>query len=236
MSSRRPVSNRTVGALVVLFATVTVLQVTVFVLSFNLGAEDGPQVTGHATGTSPAGIVGFFWIPINTCEVPLTTGWSLVSLCRNTSNTSIGSVMSGIDYRFIMRWNDQTQSFDVYSPLAASPPFTTMEFNTSYFVNLNSADTQIMMTGIEVPDINISMVQGWNGPGYPYYFNTTILKYFNATRHRYLMKWNASSQEFVIYSPRAAVPTFINISAGEGQMVNSYAVDQLSYNKTYLKG
>jgi hypothetical protein len=192
-------------------------------------------VTGLAT-TEQTGEVGFAWRPSPfICQVPLLQGWSFISLCSQPDNNTISSLMSGIDYRFIMRWNLTNQSFDIYSRSAADPPFSVLEYNTSYFVSLNSVDDTIDLIGQPVGDLNISLVQGWNGPGFPYLFNTTIVHYFNSSDHSYLMKWNASAQEFIIYSPRAANNPFERIYLAEGQLINSLRDQMLSYNTTDLQ-
>ena len=226
------ISDKTIMALVVVLATVMVLQTVVFVLVVGTAS---PVPTGRATASSAQGSVGFTFVRTGICAVPLTQGWTLISLCANATDTSIATLLSGINYRYVMRWNVSNQSFDIFSPRAASPPFTTLEYNTSYFINLNSASASMQIPGVNVSDINVSLGSGWNGPGFPYNLTTNITLYFNTTTHRYLMKWNASAQEFIVYSPRAELPAFTLISGGEGQMLNAYQDDILRYNRTFLE-
>ena len=79
------ISNKTVMALVVLLATVMLLQTVVFILVMGTS----PVPTGHATGSSAGGTVGFMFIRTGICAVPLTQGWTLISLCANATDTSI---------------------------------------------------------------------------------------------------------------------------------------------------
>lgn len=228
----RKKGDRTVAALVVLVSVLLILQTVTFLLAT---AAPQQQATGQVAQAS--GTISFVFVRalVGACQANLTNGWTLVSLCANATNSSIADLMGNIDYRYIMRWNQSEQNFDIFSPNQADPPFTRLDYNTSYFVNLNSASDQIDIEGDLLGDTNVSLVTGWNGPGFPYNFTANITKYFNASKYRYLMKWNASAQEFIIYSPRAAVPVFENISKGEGQLLSSQQADTLQYNKTFLE-
>ena len=221
-----------VAALAILVAIIATLQVlTIFFFS---GASE--PLTGHFTGSNAHGTVSFnFIISTLFCQVPLTRGWSLISLCADVLNRNITTLLAGIDYRYVMRWNQTGQQFDIYSPRAVDNPFTTMEYNTSYFINLNVPSADMNVSGLPAVDLDISMVSGWNGPGYPYIFNTSIMKYFNSTKYRYMMKWNTSAQDYMLYSPRAVDNPFTDIKMGEGQLLNSYADGVLAYRKTLLQ-
>jgi hypothetical protein len=229
--AQRPSADRALVPLGLLLAIVVVIQLGAY-FQFTR-AFSAPHVTGLYS-TNATGSVGFEWRPYFVCVVPLTQGWSLISLCANVTDTSIATTLSGIDYRYVMRWNTSNQSFDIYSPFSADPPFTTMEFNASYFVYLRSTSANIGMNGQLLNDLDIPQVQGWNGPGFPYTFNTTITRYFNGTQDRYLMKWDPVIQEFIIYSPRSATPQFTKILEGEGQLLNAWFNYVLHYNATFL--
>ncbi len=168
------------------------------------------------------------------CKINFLPGWNLVSLCGEPANKTVQAVLSGIDYRFVMAWNASSQEFIVYSPRAAQNPFDSLEFNQSYFVYASSPATAYI-GGQLVNDTNISLVQVWNAAGYPYEFASNISVYFNQTAFRYLMKWNASSQQFVVYSPRAAENPFAKIFMGEGQFIYALAPTILSYNRAALQ-
>ena len=225
--------DRTIAALVVLVSVLLLLQSLVFLLTVTVHSQN--PTTGHFTGASGTGVVGFTFIGTSTCSMPLVNGWNLISLCSNVSDNSIASLLNGVDIRFVMRWNQSTQRFAVYSPSAASPDFSTMEFNQSYFVYLNSASSTVSLRGDNFTDTQAGLGTGWNAPGYPYGFSTNITRYFNETKHRYLLKWNATGQKFLIYSPRAAEPAFTIINGSEGQFVFATQSDIIQYNRSQLE-
>ncbi len=216
----------------------SVVYTLAIVLGLSLGVEafllvtDEPvqvvQVTGRATGTVMLGILG-------VCSGPLQEGWNLISLCSNTTSPNITFVLSGIDFRYVMRWNE-SGAFEIFSPLAASNPFTQFEINRSYFVYLNSVSDEISPNSNLNPSMNITLTQGWSTPSWPYEFSVNFTQYFNGSVHRYHMKWNATTQEFVIWSPRAAAPPPSIMYVGDGQFIYSDVQNVLSYNKTNLSG
>jgi len=178
--------------------------------------------------------VEFTIVQPGICDIFLRQGWNLISLCAEPADKSVSGVLFGIDFRFVMKWNVTSQAFDIYSPLAASNPFDSFEVNSSYFVLLNPANASFS-TGLTFnPDLNIDQNTGWNTPAWPYEFDTNITKYFNASVHRYLMKWNAVTQEFEIYSPRAATNPFSTINSTEGQFILATSPNTIMYNRTEL--
>jgi len=189
------------------------------------------RVTGLQT-SSATGTVGLFILGV--CTGPLVQGWNLISLCNDVADSSISSIFSGVNIRYVMRWNETSQEFAIYSPSASSNPFTTLEINRSYMVFLNDATGSIFPSAGNNPDLNLTLVQGWNAPGFPYEFNSNFTIYFNASQHRFLMKWNTTDQEFVIWSPRMAAPPSSLMFVGDGQFIYSDATSTLRYNRTNL--
>jgi len=191
-----------------------------------------PRTTGGVIYA--AGTIGFVLAGPLGCSISLGEGWSLMSLCSEVSDYNISKVLSGTDYRYVMKWNPDSQSFDIFSPRAASNPFTNFTLNDSYFINI-LASTIVYPSGSDPGDMAIALAGGWNSPSYPYRFAANVSRYFNSTTHRYLMKWNSSSQSFIIFSPRSTSTPFGTISRGEGQFLNSYSADTLVYNKSTLQ-
>ncbi|MEM7814714.1 MAG: hypothetical protein QXF55_00015 [Candidatus Aenigmatarchaeota archaeon] len=193
-----------------------------------------PTGAGTADGNVAANVMA-------ACAIPLAQGWNYISLCAQPDNTSIQSVLQNVSYRYVMVWNSTSQEFEIYSPRSASPPFDSFDTNSSYFVLYDGASpTMLNVPGAEFNDTNISMLYGWNPPAWPYIFTANISCYLSsiANQYRYAMKWNATPQEFIIYSPRASVPQFTTISMGEGQfilVINSSGAT-LQYNKTACGG
>ncbi len=194
------------------------------------------KITGSATGSSSIS----FRI-LSECNIPLKEGWNLISVCSNLSNKSVKSALKDIenDYRYVLRWNRSAQEFDIYSPLAAENDFNVLEEDKSYFVYLEIANSTINAEGKPFGDLEIPLVFGWNTPVYPYTFQAEVIRYLESINdsYRYVMVWNSSSQEFLIFSPLAVENDFSNISEGEGQFVyisnTSGAI--LKYNKSRLQ-
>ena len=174
---------------------------------------------------------------IAQCNLQLGSGWNYISLCAQPVNASVAAVLQNLSYRYVMVWNASSQEFEVYSPRASSPPFNSFDTNYSYFVLYDSATpSTLAVTGAMFNDTNISMLQGWNPPTYPYIFISNLSCYLSsiASKYRYVMKWNTSAQDFLIYSPRAAQPQFTTIARGEGQFISvtDPSGATLRYNKT----
>jgi hypothetical protein len=149
----------------------------------------------------------------------------------------VPSVLSGINYRYIMVWNESSQNFMIYSPRAADPAFDDWNTSKSHFIYYYDASpTMMYVSGTLYDDLNLSLIQGWNPPTYPYLLTTNILRYLDTINnsYRYMMKWDYTPQEFIIYSPRAAIPPFITIDQGQGQFILMKNADTLEYNESAL--
>jgi len=190
-----------------------------------------------SSSTSQGNVSAIVGIP---CNIQLGQGWNYISICAQPANTSIASVLQGIDYRYVMLWNASSQKFDIFSPKAANPPFNSFDTNKSYFILYSNATPATLdVIGNLSGDENISLVQGWNPPAWPYIFTSNISCYLQSitNKYNYVMKWNYTPQQFIIYSPRAAEPQFTTISRGEGQFIS--VIDPsgalLRYNKTFCE-
>ena len=182
------------------------------------GSKEIKEITGSATGNAPVS----FRI-ISLCNIYLKEGWNLISICANMTNRSVESALKDIDgyYRYVMEWNESSQSFQIYSPLATQNPFEELSENMSYFIYLTKTQDEINAVGSLFGDKEIPLKFGWNSPIYPYEFETPILDYLESINnsYRYVMIWNSSSQEFMIFSPLATINSFTNITAGQGQFI-----------------
>ncbi|MCL6500533.1 MAG: hypothetical protein K6T16_00670 [Candidatus Pacearchaeota archaeon] len=207
-----------------------IILAALFFLLFKL--EINLQSKTPLTGRDTFGYVSVTIVP--QCTYWFYDGWNFFSLCANASNKTINATLQNItSYRYVMRWNTTRMEFDIYSPRAAENPFDSMDVNESYFVLLYNEEL-FSVFGPENPDMNITMVQGWDAPSWPYLFDTNVTKYLDPSKHRYMMKWDNPTQEFLIYSPRAAENPFTKIFKGEGQFLYAYSAHTLEYNKTNL--
>jgi len=200
----------------------------------NIWVKNKPQQLNSITGKA-YGTVEFSAINEIPCLIELKPGWNYISLCAEANNYSIANLFGDVTFRYIMVWNESSQNFMIYSPRAMNNPFEEIDKNKSYFVYVE-ADDFLAVSGAEADDENRSLINGWNPPSYPYRFSTNISKYLETieNRYRYVMKWNCSSQNFMIYSPRAVNNPFYEIHQAEGQFIYATENATLKYNKTYM--
>jgi len=212
---------------------IVILLISIFALL--LFANGKNSITGNAITTE--GSVSIYILPPGVCNIEMDDYWNFISLCADPYNKSIDSVLAGVDYRYVMRWNATTQEWEIYSPRASSNPFDSFEMNRSYFIYLNSPDNLTVNGVILNENMSIGLVQYWNAPSWPYNFTTNISKQAKSVNEtlRYEMKWNATTQEWEIYSPKAADNEITTISEGEGKMIyNTNSSATLIYNLSEL--
>jgi len=166
------------------------------------------------------------------CVLDFLEGWNLFSFCKNLNNNDLNQILSPIQgkYRYIMKWNLTTQSFEIYSPQATQNPFTILDDNVSFFIYMYEPAL------LEIPGQNPSiekryLIEGWNTPAYQYSFSTTITNMFQGItdKLRYIMKWNSRNQEFEIYSPQAASNPFNQINKKEGRFIYMKEPSSIDY-------
>ena len=160
-----------------------VLAILAIFLIFKIFASQALAVQAPVTAAGTGGAGEVKLQIIGACNFYIDPYWNLISLCAIPSNKSVNSVFSPVNYRYIMRWNETSQQFDVYSPRAAENPFTEVEENKSYFIYLEGSQTLFQVSGALYNDTNVSMVQYWNSPIYPYEFPTTIEKQISSVRY-----------------------------------------------------
>ncbi len=220
-----------------LFCAILVCMLVLSIYLFNLPAEKtGEKTPSPMTGRA---VVRLEILPV--CFIPLEQGWNLVSFCANLTNKSVEGALSQINksYRYVMEWNASAQEFILYSPLAPINPFDKFNENMSYFIYFEDNKTNLYCHGNNFGDLNLSLLSGWNTPTYPYEFTANITKYLSTLgdKYRYLMKWNVSSQEFMLYSPLAPINPFETMLSSEGQFININDIGgaHIFYNRTDLQ-
>lgn len=214
----------------------SILLVYIFVMSWSI-IRDTEQnnlesITGLNTGEVRVAI-------FPKCNIPVTVGFNLISVCANLSSASISTALTSIagKYSFVLELNETSQEFDVFDPNAETNPFDTFNVNKSYFIFITEATT-ISLYGEEIGDISTPLHEEFSAPSYPYTFTTNISKYLSAIEENvsFALKWNTITQEFIVFSPEGAENDFENISKGEGQFIYLIAPDGiLHYNKTELQ-
>ncbi len=221
--------------IIALFFIVYIVFATTTVVKDIMERTSEPQK--EITGLASNGVVSINLIQV--CNIQLQEGYNFISLCANTSNMSILKILEPLQgqYEFVLRWNAASQDFDAFSPQAASNSFTEFESNQSYFIYMDQSDT-LDVSGTEFGDMNISLIQQFNSPSYPYQFTANVSKYITPIQNyvSFVLAWNVSGQNFITYSPQAAQQEFDTIDKGEGQMIYITSPSAvLSYQKSALQ-
>jgi len=174
-----------------------------------------------ATGTA----VGSADFTINAlCSFNLASNWNFISFCANPADKAVTSVLSSVSgkYDYLLRWNATAQAYELYSIYSGSKPFSDIEVNRSYFIHMTSPKSGFSVSGDVNTDMNISLREQWNAPSWPYEFSTNVVNYLAPIdgKWEYLMKWNSSSQSYILYSVYASNKPFNQIYVGEGQFMH----------------
>jgi len=203
-----------------------------------------PDVTTKGLTSITASVVtGQVFLDIlGRCSKTFEQGWNFVSFCKNLSDARVGEVFSQINnsIKYVLEWDESLQEFKAFSFNQMNPSFTTFNQSKSYFILYNNATSrQLDMEGSNI-NINITqrLRQGWNSVNYPYIQMATVRKYLSSlgSNFSFMMKWNQSSQSFIIFSPSAAEPQLTTIDTAEGQFILVTAANGsvLTYNVTDL--
>ena len=183
-------------------------------------------------GADEKGVIQVNVLDSSECILNFVEGWNFFSFCQNLQDPDLEDVFSAIsgDYRYIMKWSQQNQEFEIYSPRSAEKPFAAVNDNESYFIYMNKPAT-IKITGTPALSESRDLIEGWNAPSYQYFklmpietMTSTISSDF-----RYIMKWSQQNQEFEIYSPRSAEKPFTDINPTEGQFIYMNKPNTLVY-------
>jgi hypothetical protein len=141
------------------------------------------------------------------------------------------------NFDYILRWNSSSQAYELYSIFSSNNPFNEFDLNESYFFHFLSP-ANLTLAGPMRGDLNISLKQFWNAPTYPYEFPSNVSIYLATIEgFKYMLKWNAALQAYVLYSAYSSANPFSQINATEGQFIYTNASNAtLVYNRTQLKG
>ncbi|MBW3022813.1 hypothetical protein KY308_01805 [Candidatus Woesearchaeota archaeon] len=211
------------------------------VIVIGLIASPKEQQYKSMTGKALQGASSVSFGILSACgNIPLRQGWNFISVCSNMTDKTIAQALYEINgsYRYVMEWNESAQEFLIYSPLAAQNPFYSLNENKSYFIYFVPNQSELNPSGELFDNVTVNMLFGWNAPVYPYEDIVNISKSLETidSQYRYVMKWNATEQRFLIYSPLATDPEFTEISRGEGQFIyiQNTSGATLKYNRSIL--
>ena len=107
------------------------------------------------------GSVNIEFTAVSNQEIDLIYGWNLISLCRQSSDTSIGTVLNSISSKYSSVWAFQNKTWKVYSP--TNPGFsdlTTLETGWGYWLHMMESAT-LTVSG-STPFSSIDLIAGWN--------------------------------------------------------------------------
>jgi len=194
-------------------------------------------ITGNVASTS--GNLKF--VLTTPCSFALLTGWNLFSICANPINDSVENITAPIKgkYDYILYWNRSIQAYQLYSIYSQKNPFERFDINESYFIHMLEPEQNFYIIGTQRGDLVLPLIHLWNTPTYPYELKGNVTRYLETIsgRYEYMMKWNASSQSWLLWSVYSQNKPFRYIFKGEGQFIFVNATDALlKYNRSYVTG
>ena len=212
-----------------IFATL-VLIAFVFVIVANMTQNNVGtiKITSNAVATTKVMVYGgCYWV--------VYPGWDYLAFCSNTSNT-IEDIENNVGHiKFILKWNNTKQAFDVYSPRAAENPFNKINYNESFFILFEPSNNSRIVVdnpGNEINTLTFNIVTGWNAIPYPY---TTPVALTSATSpfgdYRFILKWNPVFQKFDVYSSKSATNNLPDINVGEAFFIFMNNNEKVLYNQ-----
>lgn len=173
------------------------------------------------------------WEPTNTSsggggpdfiffDIPLLTGWNLISTPLRPANTNIGTVIQDlIGQVSIWNYNAITNSWFVYNSEApqAINTLTQMFFGRAYWLK-SSLDQNLSIEGTEALDYTINLKEGWNFVG----FNISTSQMPNPINDLIfpITVWTYYKDEWRVYDTTGTLPnTLNNMTAGKGYWIKS---------------
>jgi len=130
--------------------------------------------------------------------------------CENSYNAS--SLLGDIGGDIILSWNSSLQGFIAYVP--GSPYDFAIENGHGYLIAMDK-DRIFSCHGEDIETVNITLLPGWNALGW---FKSSPVNassiYENITSCSMILSWNASMQDFIVYT--AGSPLDFVIKQGEG--------------------
>lgn len=155
--------------------------------------------------------------------VALTSGWNFVGITQNLTNTSIASVLSGLNLsnvEKILYWNGSSWKTCVVSAgalVGGCPGLATMDAGRGYWIKTTAAQN-FNTRGAQAASVTFSLVAGWNAVSFPRLYNPTrnASSVFSSIAGNYtsIMKFNSTTQSYQVYAPGYGGE--LSISGGEG--------------------
>lgn len=133
-------------------------------------------------------------------DIPLSSGWNLISLNKEPDNTVISSVLSQISDKVKSVWAYDSGNWKVYDPV--SPGFNTLaaiEAGKGYWFNM-TGPVDLNITG-NTPAGSVNLLQGWNLVGYNLAAEKNIADAMSSVEGSYISVWAYKNGQWLSYSP-----------------------------------
>jgi len=161
-------------------------------------------------------------IPYSDDEIPINSGWNLMSFDRQPLNTNIQTVLYSISAGECESvWAYDNGEWKVYDPKnPGMSDLTEMEAGVGYFINMNVDSTlSCSLTDTSGP-VNLNI--GWNLVGYNSENPMPIGNAMASIDRKYISVWSYANGTWKFYDP--AYPGFSNLTQmepGTGYWINA---------------
>lgn len=157
-------------------------------------------------------------------DIPLLTGWNLISMPIRPANTNINYVIGDlIDHIVVWNYNMYANSWSVYDSNApnAVNTLTQMFFSRAYWIKSNLNQT-LRIEGTEALDYTINLKEGWNFVGYNLSTSQMPDPIDNLTYPIVVWTYDTEADEWQVYDTTGALPnTLGDMSQGKGYWLKS---------------
>jgi hypothetical protein len=132
--------------------------------------------------------------------LPLSSGWNLISLPVQPPDTTISTVLSGLNGSYDVAWGYPSQSWEFYDPNNRSgSTLTTMQAGIGYWIGMTSTGTLIVSGS--TPSSSLSLLEGWNLVGYSGSACATASKALSSLGTALQVAWGYPGQAWEVYDP-----------------------------------
>ena len=168
-------------------------------------------------------------------EIPLSSGWNLISLPEQQSNTDIEIVTVSIEGQFISIWTYENGSWSTYVP--SSPGFTTLEqmdAGRAYWIDMGYSSGTLVGSGFK-PSSSIQVDSGWNFIGYNGNSDKGIAEALNSIEGSVDSVWSFIDDVWKVYYPdNPGLSNLETMEIGRGYWVKTDSSGTLSWDLDIL--
>jgi hypothetical protein len=155
-----------------------------------------------------------------TVPVQLSSGWNLISLPSQPTNTAIATVLSGLGSACEVVWAYPNQAWQVYDPNdTTGSTLTTMQAGMGYWIKMTSAKT-LSVQG-SAPSPSLPLLSGWNLVGYNGTSCVTLATAPSSIPANLQVSWGYPLQAWQFYDPaNSGTSTLLQFCPGAGYWMN----------------